>query len=400
MLAVFSFDPATISATITSYLRHVLNKPEMSRPVISPSYVTPDTPPLPKKRILVPVTLSGDPSTPERIIRNLPRKNPLAQNAGRLDEKEALRNCESDSAKPIRTHTPAPIKGDIRLPHAPYDVPLFSLRNALVTVFSIFIGASLLASLLALIGFSGIFDGPPYQASITFQSMESFEIKPFSPSSKAVSPSEASALPLPGLPPVPSTRVVEPAAIPASAQSFTNLAAPDSLSPAPDLFIPDPFEPAPEKKKSKETSDQPTKEKTKETAKQPTNRTSGKTSNNTSRETTKRPSNQTTDRSATQPSANSQYGISELDGTPRLLRHGSAAFPSSLARQGVSRGTVVFEVELSTSGSVIVRSVVSSTHPELVAPARRVASGARFTPPKRNGKAVKAIMRWPIIIEK
>lgn len=100
------------------------------------------------------------------------------------------------------------------------------------------------------------------------------------------------------------------------------------------------------------------------------------------------------------PIAKSHYSTSELDGTPRLLRHGSATFPSSLARQGVLRGTVVLEVELSTSGSVSVRRVVSSTHPELVAPARRVAASARFTPPKRNGEAVKAIMRWPIIIEK
>lgn len=100
------------------------------------------------------------------------------------------------------------------------------------------------------------------------------------------------------------------------------------------------------------------------------------------------------------PLAKSHYSTSELDGTPRLLRHGSASFPSSLARQGVSKGTVVFEVELSTAGSVSIRRVVSSTHPDLVTPARRVASGARFTPPKRNGQPVKAIMRWPIIIEK
>jgi len=100
------------------------------------------------------------------------------------------------------------------------------------------------------------------------------------------------------------------------------------------------------------------------------------------------------------PVAKSHYDANELDGTPRLPRHGSAGFPSSLARQGVSRGPVVLEVELSTSGSVSVRRVVSSTHPDLVTPARRVASGARFTPPKRNGQPVKAIMRWPIIIEK
>ena len=41
------------------------------------------------------------------------------------------------------------------------------------------------------------------------------------------------------------------------------------------------------------------------------------------------------------PIAKSHYSTSELDGTPRLLRHGSVTFPSSLARPGVSRGTVV-----------------------------------------------------------
>ena len=85
---------------------------------------------------------------------------------------------------------------------------------------------------------------------------------------------------------------------------------------------------------------------------------------------------------------------------PQLLAHGSAVFPSSLARRGVRRGTVVLEVEIATSGAVRVRRVVSSTHPELVAPARRVAAGARFTPPKHRGKVVKAVMRWPITIQK
>ncbi|MFK7850540.1 MAG: TonB family protein [Akkermansiaceae bacterium] len=100
------------------------------------------------------------------------------------------------------------------------------------------------------------------------------------------------------------------------------------------------------------------------------------------------------------PIAKSHYSASELDSTPRLLRHGSASFPSSLARKGVSRGTVTLEVELSTSGSVSIRRVISSTHSELVTGARRVAARARFTAPKRNGKPVKAIMRWPIVIQK
>lgn len=112
------------------------------------------------------------------------------------------------------------------------------------------------------------------------------------------------------------------------------------------------------------------------------------------------PAPATTRRPNPPPAAKSHYNANELDGTPRLLRHGSASFPSSLARKGVTRGSVTFEVELSTSGSVSIRRVVSSTHPELVASARRVASGARFTPPRKNGQPVKAIMRWPIVIEK
>lgn len=100
------------------------------------------------------------------------------------------------------------------------------------------------------------------------------------------------------------------------------------------------------------------------------------------------------------PISKSHYNTNELDATPRLLRHGSTTFPASLSRQGLNRGTVVFEVELSPTGSVSIRRVVSSSHADLVAPARRVASGARFTPPKKNGQPVKAIMQWPIIIEK
>lgn len=101
-----------------------------------------------------------------------------------------------------------------------------------------------------------------------------------------------------------------------------------------------------------------------------------------------------------QPAPKSQYSVGELDGTPRVLSHGSASFPSSLARRGVTRGTVVLRISISPSGSASILSVVSSTHPELIASARQVASGARFTPPIHNGKPVKAIMNWPIVIEK
>lgn len=100
------------------------------------------------------------------------------------------------------------------------------------------------------------------------------------------------------------------------------------------------------------------------------------------------------------PVVKSHYDVKELDGKPRLIRHGSTTFPSSLARRGITRGTVVLEVELSTAGRVSVRRVISTQYPDLASAARRVALGSRFTPPKKQGQAVKAIMRWPITIQK
>lgn len=96
--------------------------------------------------------------------------------------------------------------------------------------------------------------------------------------------------------------------------------------------------------------------------------------------------------------AKSHYQVNELDGVPRLIRRGSTTFPTSLSRKGVTRGTVVLEVEISASGAVVVRNVVSSTHPELIPAARRVATGSRYTPPTRQGQPVRAIWRLPITI--
>ena len=117
-----------------------------------------------------------------------------------------------------------------------------------------------------------------------------------------------------------------------------------------------------------------------------------------------KPAPRPTPRSAPKPSpppvVKSHYSAGELDGQPRLIRTGSTAFPSALSRKGVTRGTVTLEVELSERGSVRVRRVISATHSELVSGAKRVAAGSRFTAPKKNGRSVKAIMRWPITIKK
>lgn len=81
------------------------------------------------------------------------------------------------------------------------------------------------------------------------------------------------------------------------------------------------------------------------------------------------------------------YSTGELDGSPRAIRQGSFTWPR---RAKGTSGTVRMVLEISTSGRVKVISVTSSSDPNLISPAKRVASGSRYTPPLYRGKPVKA----------
>lgn len=96
--------------------------------------------------------------------------------------------------------------------------------------------------------------------------------------------------------------------------------------------------------------------------------------------------------------AKSEYSLGELDQQPRLLRNPSVVFPSTI--KDANSGRVVVRVAILPSGRCEFVAVVSTTHPELVPLAQRIASGSRFTPPTRQGEAVKAVMTWPITIKK
>ena len=98
------------------------------------------------------------------------------------------------------------------------------------------------------------------------------------------------------------------------------------------------------------------------------------------------------------PRPKSQYLLGELDQKPRLLRNPSVSFPRTIRDARI--GKVVVRVAILPSGKSEFLSVVSTTHPDLVSPARRIANGSRFTPPTRHGKPVKAVMTWPITIKK
>ena len=91
--------------------------------------------------------------------------------------------------------------------------------------------------------------------------------------------------------------------------------------------------------------------------------------------------------------------IGDLDSRPRLLNRPSTRYPSALLRRGIRSGNVVLEVTISTNGRVKVRNVLSSSHPELTKMATSFASRARFSIPKKDGKPVEAIYRWPMTLQ-
>jgi protein TonB len=99
------------------------------------------------------------------------------------------------------------------------------------------------------------------------------------------------------------------------------------------------------------------------------------------------------------PQVKSTYDAGELDAKPRLVNRPSASYPTTMLRRGVREGKVLLEVSISTSGRLSVRRVISSSHPDFTKMARSFAARARFTVPKKNGRPVTAIYRWPLILK-
>ncbi|MEX2579988.1 MAG: energy transducer TonB [Verrucomicrobiales bacterium] len=92
------------------------------------------------------------------------------------------------------------------------------------------------------------------------------------------------------------------------------------------------------------------------------------------------------------------FSSAELDAQPQLVNKPSATFPASQKRQGVTEGRVTLEVHINSAGRVTVRRVLSSSHEDFVAMARSFATRARFTPPKKDGRPVNAVFKWPLIL--
>ena len=98
------------------------------------------------------------------------------------------------------------------------------------------------------------------------------------------------------------------------------------------------------------------------------------------------------------PLAQMTFASADLDSQPKLVNKPSVTFPPSQKKAGVSEAKVVLEVQISSGGIVTVKRVLESPHDDFTAMARSFATRARFTPPKKDGRSVNALVRWPLIL--
>lgn len=74
-------------------------------------------------------------------------------------------------------------------------------------------------------------------------------------------------------------------------------------------------------------------------------------------------------------------------------------FPTSLIDQGIYEGNVIVTLTIDEKGRAKVKTVISASHPELVAPVVDSLSQALFTSPTRDGRPTKVMIRRNVIFK-
>ena len=90
------------------------------------------------------------------------------------------------------------------------------------------------------------------------------------------------------------------------------------------------------------------------------------------------------------------FSLNQLDGLPTLLTPIKALLPKSLTRQGIDIFTVKLDVFIDENGKISLINVVQNPYPELKPAIDKIIKKSRFSPPKKEGKAVRARFIWPI----
>jgi outer membrane biosynthesis protein TonB len=95
------------------------------------------------------------------------------------------------------------------------------------------------------------------------------------------------------------------------------------------------------------------------------------------------------------------FDFADMDKAPRLMHGGQFRFnfPKDLIRRNITQGKVELSIEIDTAGKARILSVVSATYQQLIPIAKRMVSMAKFSIPTVDGKNVKVIGVWPVVLQ-
>lgn len=89
------------------------------------------------------------------------------------------------------------------------------------------------------------------------------------------------------------------------------------------------------------------------------------------------------------------FKLHELDRKPTPIKQGRVRYPAKLKKKGLE-GVVKLLIQIDEKGVVRVQGVISSPHDDFIPPSVAAAENSLYTPPTRNGKAVKTKFVLPV----
>ncbi|MFA7555647.1 MAG: TonB family protein [Spongiibacteraceae bacterium] len=90
------------------------------------------------------------------------------------------------------------------------------------------------------------------------------------------------------------------------------------------------------------------------------------------------------------------FSLDDLDERPRLLTKLNIRYPKALSNRGIHTTEVQLEVLIDSNGQASLKRILHSSHTEINPLIADVIQRTRFTPPKKDGVAVRASFNWPL----
>ena len=88
--------------------------------------------------------------------------------------------------------------------------------------------------------------------------------------------------------------------------------------------------------------------------------------------------------------------VESLDQIPKVVSQEYFPPPHSIRKQGLKRVSTLVELIINTQGKPFIKKIVDPAHPDMVPAIRKWVEKAKFTIPKKDGRAVQAIYLYGI----